>query len=619
MKRSPNTGMIKDIAKLFPEKRSLDLFKKMGFIRSFEKQVEKAYNQGLIKAPIYLSTGQESIASALSLSFLSPKIFAQHRNHDFYLAYGANPIKLVDELIGLPSGCAGGMGGSASIHSPEIGMFGHDGFMGTQVPIGSAYSGATKEKTLIVMGDASAEEGYVLEALGFAATQKPPALFICSDNGLSCLTPTRTRRNWNMTKDAMFGLPALEITDDPWLIMYHTERMSRQLPAFINIQTCRVAPHANTYQGFAINPEWDRYKLVKDVMEKLDLGRDVQIIEKEALEEVTELWQSRLSEAKCKTGGRPAENNNRDQKPTLAETICETTRNHCLKDNGGVMGQCLDMAGSVSGTVPQLSKEQGLLDLSMGDIFASGEACGYALADRWPVFVTRYQGFQWFNAAFFANYAAKAKEMWGYECPIFIRSVGMDGGAGPSIGPVASCSHHGLFIRTPGMKVFAPITPKEWLEGWDHWRKNGGPIYCSEYRKSYSITDEIPDIIHKHPHITLFPISITRLHVLEALPLLKAEGIVCNVINIVWLKPFEVKPTILESLKNSRYGGIVLDSDFENAASKCIAFDIMQKIDKKIKVLGLEERTAGFASHLDNLPPTPERIVEHVKKIVESN
>ena len=101
--------------------------------------------------------------------------------------------------------------------------------------------------------------------------------------------------------------------------------------------------------------------------------------------------------------------------------------------------------------------------------------------------------------------------------------------------------------------------------------------------------------------------------------MLEAEGIVCNVINIVWLKPFEVKLIMLESLKNSRYGGIVLDSDFENAASKCIAFDIMQKIDKKIKVLGLEERTAGFASHLDNLPPTPERIVEHVKKIVESN
>ncbi|MBI3274269.1 MAG: hypothetical protein HYZ69_03940 [Candidatus Colwellbacteria bacterium] len=282
------------------------------------------------------------------------------------------------------------------------------------------------------------------------------------------------------------------------------------------------------------------------------------------------------------------------------------------------MGQCLNMANSVAGTVPSLTEKQGLIDLSMGDCFASGAAVGYARAGRPVVFVTRYQGFQWFNAPFFTNYAAKCKELWNYDCPIFIRSVGMDGsgGFGQSIGPVASCSHHGMFIRTPGMKVFAPMTPGEWLKGWNHWREYGGPIYSSEYRRSYSLTNEMPDILNRHPQLTLFPISVTRLNVLEALPILESEGIVCNVINIVWLKPFEVEQRMISSLEISSRGGIVLDSDFENAASKCAAYDIMQHTNKKIRVLGLEERTAGFASHLDNLPPTPERICEYVRKIV---
>jgi len=301
---------------------------------------------------------------------------------------------------------------------------------------------------------------------------------------------------------------------------------------------------------------------------------------------------------------------------TLAQTICEITRNHCLQNNGVVMGQCLDMAGNVAGTVPSLTEEQGLLELSMGDTFAGGIAVGYALGGRWPVFVTRYQGFQWFNAAFFANYAAKCKELWGYNCPIFIRSIGMDGSAGPSIGPVASCSHHGLFIRTPGMKIFAPMTPLEWLSGWNDWRQNGGPIYCSEYRRAFPLTKEMPDIIHRKADLTLFPISSTRLNVFEALPILEAEDIICNVVHLVWLKPFLIKPGLYEALENSSHGGLVLDSDFENAASKCIAYDIAQNTSKKVRVLGLEERTAGFAAHLDNLPPITDKIVSYVKTLI---
>jgi len=302
-------------------------------------------------------------------------------------------------------------------------------------------------------------------------------------------------------------------------------------------------------------------------------------------------------------------------KYTLSQTICEATRYHCLHRNGVVMGQCLDMAGNVAGTVPSLTEDEGLLELSMADVMASGIAVGYALAGRRPIFVTRYQGFQWFNAAFFTNYAAKCKELWRYNCPIFIRSIGMDSSAGVTIGPVASCSQHGMFTRTPGMTVVAPVTPNEWLDCFNWWLEHGGPVYCSEYRRSYHLTDELPNIIEPNVDITIFPISATRLDAIEARNMLLLEGFRCNIVNLIWLKPFNVDEAIQDALSSSKYGGLILDSDFENGASKCIAFDMINKIDKKVRVLGLEEKTAGFAKHLDNLPPTSEKIKNFVKQI----
>lgn len=308
------------------------------------------------------------------------------------------------------------------------------------------------------------------------------------------------------------------------------------------------------------------------------------------------------------------------EKLTLAETICEATRDYLLNHQGVIFGQCLNLAGQVAGTVPEFDEERGVIELSMADVMGSGIAVGYAYGngarrDGRAIYVVRYHGFHWFNAAFLANFASKTKELWGKPAPVLIRTSGTDGSAGPSIGPVASCSQHGLFIRQPGMKILAPMTPNEWLDGWQTWLSGDDPVFISEYRTAYGIKDEMPDLIHDKADITLFPISTTRLNALKAAVLLKSVGIAVNVVHLVWLKPFIVGERILEALEHSRFGGLVLDSDFENGASKCLAFDIMEKTAKRVRVMGLEERTAGFAAHLDNLPPSPEKIFNLVRTI----
>ncbi len=173
----------------------LEIFKKASLCRNFEERVIVNVNNKNITTPVYVSAGQEFIAATLASickkKKIKPLIFGQHRCHSTYLAFGGNMVELIDELLGRETGCTKGKGGSASIHSKNINMFGHDGLMGSNGPIGVGACFATKKPTIIFLGDAAVEEDYVLGALGWASHKKLPILFIVEDNDLSILTKKR--------------------------------------------------------------------------------------------------------------------------------------------------------------------------------------------------------------------------------------------------------------------------------------------------------------------------------------------------------------------------------------------------------------------------------------------
>lgn len=291
--RSKDFGLIANLPKKFTRTQTLEVFRKMCISRNFEFNVKDAFDKGYIKMPVYLSVGEEAISSAISTVYKKPYIFAQHRCHDIYLAFGGEIVPLIDELLHKPSGIAKGMGGSASIHSPKIGMIGHSGLMGDQIPIAVGFALGSGKKVLAVMGDASAEEDYVIGSMGYAASKKLPVLFVCTDNGLSILTKVEVRRSWSMVSVAKaLGMDAVEITDDPWLIMHHVKKLSKNLPSFINIHTTRVLWHNGTGQDS--EPEWNRFEMVKKELKNLSLERQALKIEQETKELIDKLWQKQL-------------------------------------------------------------------------------------------------------------------------------------------------------------------------------------------------------------------------------------------------------------------------------------------------------------------------------------
>ena len=289
--RSVDLGTINNLEQQFDNGFHLELFRRANYARQFEMAVKSAADENLISIPIYLSVGSEFTSAALSLVAPGINIFAQHRCHALYLSFGGQPEKLRDELLGLPQGLCEGRSGSNAIHSPDINLFGHSGLMGEQVPIAVGAAYASGKSTLTICGDASVEEDYIYPAMGWAASQSLPILFICEDNNLSILTEVAVRRTWNPCELARsFGMPALDITDDPWLIAHHARHfIQSRRPAFINIRTVRVLWHAGT--GSDGEPEWDRYQLVINKLIDMGLGEKIRAIEIKNKEQVDKLWQ----------------------------------------------------------------------------------------------------------------------------------------------------------------------------------------------------------------------------------------------------------------------------------------------------------------------------------------
>lgn len=269
----------------------LKVFKKASFCRHFENQVYKVAQDKHIKFPFYLSAGQEyipaSIYTILEEKEIDVNVFIQHRGHSHYLSKGADPIQLIDELLGRKTGCANGMGGSASIHSIEKNIFGHDGLMGSQVPIAVGHAYQTTKPTLVVIGDASAEEDYVLGALGWASTKNLPILFVVEDNNLSILTEKKVRRNWEMDDVAKaFNMCAWNITDDPIVLYEILKDYNFNKPMLLNINTVRKYWHAGAGSD---GDYFDRYENEMKI-----LGEEAKDIDLENKELVERLWHQQL-------------------------------------------------------------------------------------------------------------------------------------------------------------------------------------------------------------------------------------------------------------------------------------------------------------------------------------
>jgi TPP-dependent pyruvate/acetoin dehydrogenase alpha subunit len=292
-RRSATFGVVPGGAGSFAAEESLEMFRRICASRHFERGLVEAFRKGRVAGAVYLSLGQEAVAAAVSTIVPDFMVFTQHRCHAAFLSFGGRPEKLRDELLGLPTGTSGGRAGSNCIqcHEGGVAMFGHHGLIGENVPLAVGAALGSGRPAVCFFGDGAAEEDYVLAAMGFAATQGLPVLFVCEDNDLSILTPVKVRRSWSFTDVVRaLGIPACDITDDPWLVARRAREMTASLPAFMNVYVCRENWHAGI--GSDGPPEWDRFDLVKRELRTMGLAERAALLEEEARLSMERIWAS---------------------------------------------------------------------------------------------------------------------------------------------------------------------------------------------------------------------------------------------------------------------------------------------------------------------------------------
>ena len=170
----------------------------------------------------------------------------------------------------------------------------------------------------------------------------------------------------------------------------------------------------------------------------------------------------------------------------------------------------------------------------------------------------------------------------------------------------------------PGIKIISTMTPKEYQYAYDTFMRDNEVYYISEHRGSYDNKSELLDFLPTKPDIIIFAISITRFEAQKVKEKLKNSNIKIAIANILWIKPFKIKKSWINTLKKSKFGGIILDDDYETGVASDLAYNLMKLSSKKIEIMGLKKnKSAGFSKSSDNLPPQSAEIIKKIKAIIK--
>jgi acetoin:2,6-dichlorophenolindophenol oxidoreductase subunit alpha len=187
-------------------------------IRDFEEEVIALFNSGKVPGFSHSYIGQEATAVGVCHA-LEPddRVASNHRGHGHVLAKGADPSRMMAEILGKQTGYLQGMGGELHIMDADIGVLGANGIVGANFPI--AAGAALNDKlagngrvTVAFLGDGSTAEGTFSEALNIAALWELPVVFVCENNRYGEWTPVEDAVAGRIVdRGTSFGIPGVEV------------------------------------------------------------------------------------------------------------------------------------------------------------------------------------------------------------------------------------------------------------------------------------------------------------------------------------------------------------------------------------------------------------------------
>ncbi|MCD6445458.1 pyruvate dehydrogenase (acetyl-transferring) E1 component subunit alpha [Candidatus Bathyarchaeota archaeon] len=270
-----------------PKEKLVEMYRKMFEIRSFEEKVFELYAQNMVPGTIHLYAGEEAVAVGVCSNLRkNDYITSTHRGHGHCIAKGADPKKIMAEILGKKTGYCKGKGGSMHIADFSVGMLGATAVVGAGIPIavGAGLSiklRGTDQVVACFFGEGASNQGTFHEGINLAAIWKLPVLFICENN----LYAMGTRQSRVMLiKDiadraAAYGIPGVVVDGNDVLAVYEAagkavERARKgEGPTLIECKTYRHKGHSRIdpakYRPREEVEEWLRKDPIKRFKEKL--------------------------------------------------------------------------------------------------------------------------------------------------------------------------------------------------------------------------------------------------------------------------------------------------------------------------------------------------------------
>jgi pyruvate dehydrogenase E1 component alpha subunit len=235
-----------------------EIYRKLFEIRLFEEKVFELYGENLVPGTIHLYAGEEAIAVGVCSNLRKDDcITSTHRGHGHCIAKGADPKRIMAEILGKKTGYCKGKGGSMHIADFAVDMLGATAVVGAGLPIavGAGLSAKLRKTDQVVacfFGEGASNQGTFHESINMASIWQLPVIFVCENN----LYAMGTRQSVVMTIENIadraiaYGIPGVSVDGNNVLAVYEAvqkavERARKgEGPTLIECKTYRHKGHS---------------------------------------------------------------------------------------------------------------------------------------------------------------------------------------------------------------------------------------------------------------------------------------------------------------------------------------------------------------------------------------
>lgn len=256
----------------------------MWTIRRFEEALEDLYSRGMLHGTNHLSIGQEAVAvGACSAIEDGDLITSTHRGHGHCIGHGADPMRMMAELLGREDGYCRGRGGSMHIADVANGNLGANGIVAGSmtIAVGAALSQrrlGTDQLVVCFFGDGAANEGSFHEALNLAAVWQLPVLFLCENNqyGMSMAVDRSTAGGSVAARGAAYGLDGVEVDGNDVVAVFEAVRDAATAvraggPALLEAVTYRYRGHSKSDRNlYRTQDEIEQWRTERDPIARFE-------------------------------------------------------------------------------------------------------------------------------------------------------------------------------------------------------------------------------------------------------------------------------------------------------------------------------------------------------------